>query len=189
MVACRKQIEPKPPRRSQPCGEGRQSAQFRPRFDPTPTDRFAVHPREDNTLTPAVAQNAAQEPLPQSKRSTLPPYNWSAHQTRAVGLRVATDRVLVELIRMAFADIGDVFDEHGAVILLAELPPGIRSAIAEYRVRRYRNGTYTVSVRLHSKLPALTALGRYLGIFGCRPARATRARLLLADPQPKGDLR
>jgi hypothetical protein len=189
MVACRKRTEPKPPRRAQRCGEGRRSAQFRPRVDPAPTDRFAVHPREDNTLTPAVAQDAAQEPLPQSKRSTLPPCNRSARQTRPTGLRVATSRVLEELARIAFADIGDVFDQHGAVIPFADLPPGIRSAIAEYRVRHYRNGTNTDSVRLHSKLPALTALGRHLGIFGGSPDRATRARLLLADPQPKGDVR
>jgi hypothetical protein len=97
--------------------------------------------------------------------------------------------VLEELTRIAFADIGDAFDRHGAVIPLADLSPGIRSAIAEYRVRRSRNGTYTVSVRLHSKLPALTALGRHLGIFGTRSDRATHARLFLADPQPKGDVR
>jgi hypothetical protein len=96
---------------------------------------------------------------------------------------------LVELTRIAFADIRDVFDRHGAVIPFAGLPPGIRSAIAEYRVRRSRNGTCKVSVRLHSKLPALTALGRHLGIFGGRPDRAPHARLLLADPQPQRDVR
>src|SRR5262249_3133030 len=85
-----------------------------------------------------------------------------------VKLRLATSRVLAELARIAFADIGDVFDARGAVIPFADLPPAVRAAIAEYRVRRYRNGSYSVSVRLHSKLPALAALGRHLGVFGHR---------------------
>ncbi len=89
---------------------------------------------------------------------------------------MATNRVLEELVRIAFSDIGDVFDAHGALISFADLPPGIRSAIAEYSVRRGRNGTYAVRVRLHSKLAALTALGRHLGMFGCGSDRVTLAR-------------
>jgi phage terminase small subunit len=89
---------------------------------------------------------------------------------------VATNRVLEELARIAFSDIGDVFDARGALIPFADLPPGIRSAIAEYRVRRGRNGTYTVRVRVHSKLAALAALGRHLGIFDRRSDRAALGR-------------
>src|SRR5688572_14580481 len=174
MVACCKQIEPKPSRRAQRCGEGRQSAQLRPRGDAGPTDRLAV-PQWDDTLIPTVAQNAAQEPSLRSKQSTPSAGGRSARQPRAADLRVATDRVLVELAQIAFSNIGDVFDEHGAVIPYADLPPGIRSAIAEYRVRHGRNGMYVVGVRLHSKLAALAALGRHLGIFGCRPDRVTVA--------------
>ena len=134
--------------------------------------------------SPTAAPHAAQEPLLRPKQSTPLSGSRSARQTRAAGLRVATNRVLVELARIAFADIGDVFDEHGAVIPFADLPPGIRSAIAEYRVRHGRNGTYTVCVRLHSKLAALTALGRHLGIFDCRSDRAILARCS-SRTQPK----
>jgi hypothetical protein len=85
-----------------------------------------------------------------------------------VKLRLATQCILVALARIAFADIRDVFDDHGAVIPFADLPPAVRPAIAEYRVRRSRNGKSSVRVRLHSKLPALAALGRHLGVFGRR---------------------
>lgn len=182
MVAIRERIKATPSRRGQRLSDYRQSPQFRqvgPSVDVGPTDRFAV-PLGVDTHIPTPAPNAAPEPRLETKQSTPPPCRRSARQPRSVGLRVATNRVLVELARIAFADISDVFDEHGAIIPFADLQPGIRSAIAEYRVCHGRNGSYTVCVRLHSKLAALTTLGRQLGMFGRCFDRATPARLLLA---------
>ena len=175
MVAIRKGIEPEPSRRDERFGEHRRPSRFEPSVETDSTDRFAV-PRGVDTLIPTVAPTTAQEPRPRSKQPASPAVGRAAFQTRPAELRAATDRVLDELARIAFADIGDVFDERGAVIPFADLPPGVRSALAEYRVRRSRNGTYVVSVRLHSKLAALTALGRHLGAFGRHSDRATLGR-------------
>jgi hypothetical protein len=89
---------------------------------------------------------------------------------------VATNRVIAQLARIAFADISDVFDEHDQIIPFADLPPRIRPAIAEYRVHRGKNGT-AFTVKLHSRLAALTALTRHLGLFDCHPNRVTPIQL------------
>ena len=185
MVAIRERIESKPSRRDECFGEHRWPSQFDPSIETGPADRFAI-PRDVDTLTPTPAPNAALEPRRRSKQSTPSAGRRSARQTNAMALRVATNRVLVELAQIAFADIGDVFDEHGAVIPFADLPPGIRSAIAEYCVHHGRNETYSVTVRLHSKLPALAALGRHLGMFGNCADHAPRARLLIANKTKGG---
>ena len=182
MVAIRERIEAIPSRRGQRLSDYPQSPQFRqvgPSVDVGPTDRFGV-PLGVDTLVPKAAPNAALEPRLETKQPAPPSGSRSASQTQSKGLLGATNRVLVELARIAFADISDVFDEHGAIIPFADLPPGIRPAIAEYRVRHGRKGTYTVCLRLHSKLAALTALGRHLGMFGRCFDHVTPARLLLA---------
>ena len=166
MVAIRERMEPKQSRRDELFGEHRWASRFEPGVD---------------TPIPTPVPNAALEPRRRSKQSTPASGSRSACQTRTGALRMATNRVLDELAQIAFADIGHVFDEHGAVIPFADLPPGIRSAIAEYSVYHGRNGTYSVTVRLHSKLPALAALGRYLGMFGNCAGHAPRARLRTAN--------
>lgn len=164
MVAILNLTEPKLPRRTRRAGTDLLSVQLRPCGEAGPTDRFAV-PWGVDTLAFPASSAADQALLLGSKRSTSPFGGRLARQTRALGLWLATRSVLAELSRIAFSDIGDVFDEQGEVIPFEDLPPAVRSAIAEYRVRRYRNGTYTVSVKMHSKVPALITLGRYLGAF------------------------
>lgn len=105
----------------------------------------------------------------------------SAGSNRAEQLRLMTNRVLAQLAQLAFADIGDVFDARGAVIPFAELPAGVRSAVAEYRVRHYRNGSSSVRVVMRPKVPALAALGAHLGAFSA--PEQTDSRLVLA-PAP-----
>jgi len=92
--------------------------------------------------------------------------------------------VIAALAEIAFSDIREVFGSDGRILPLAEIPPHTRRAIAEYKVRR-RTRTRTalngekvtetvevVSVRLHSKLAALAALGRYLGAFSTKNDRS-----------------
>lgn len=186
MVAILERVEPTPSRRDPRFGERRQSPQFTASLDAGPPDRFAA-PQGVDTLIPTVASNAAQEPQPRSKPSTPLSNTQLARQLQLAALREATNRVLVELAQIAFADIGDVFDKHGAVIPFADLPPGIRSAIAEYRVRHHRNGSSSILVRLHPKVPALAALARHLGICGrCfehEPSRVSRAADRPTEPR------
>lgn len=133
MVAIHERREPKLARRARRFGERWRAARFMASVDVGPTGRFAVRRRDVDTLVPTAAPNAAQEPPPRSKQPTPPPGSRAAHETRTAGLRAATSCVLAELARIAFADLGEVFDGHGGIIPLADLPPGIRSAIAEYR--------------------------------------------------------
>ena len=179
MVAICKRMGSKQSGRTLRIGEHQRPTQFRPSVDAGPPG-IVEGPRGAGTLIPTVTSNAPQESRSRSKQSTTPSVEQSLHHARAAQARVATDRVLVELVRIAFADIGDLFDEHGTVIPLVDLPPGIRSAVAEYSIRQSRNGTRVVRVRLHSKVTALTALGRRLGMFGTRCGRATLAQALVA---------
>jgi hypothetical protein len=96
--------------------------------------------------------------------------------------RMRANRVIAELSAIAFSDISKVFDSKGRTLPLDKIPPNTRRAIASYKVRlrtrtrtdpngkKVRESFEMISVRLHSKLPALHALGRYLGMFRERPA-------------------
>lgn len=118
----------------------------------------------------------APRPVPEAPRA--------AGTNRAEQLRHATNRVLVQLAQIAFADIGDVFDARGVVIPFADLPAGVRCAVAEYRVRQCRNGSRSVCVVMRPKLPALAVLGHHLGAFnGPEPASS---RLFMAPAASRG---
>jgi hypothetical protein len=62
-----------------------------------------------------------------------------------------------------------------------------RPAIAEYRAHRGNNGTGVVTVRLHSRLAALSVLGRHLGLFDHHADRVTLAQLSRNQTKRKGD--
>lgn len=89
-----------------------------------------------------------------------------AQQESTATLRLAIHRLLSVLARIAFADIRDVFDEHGVVIPFTQLPADVQLVIAEYRVRRQRNGKVSVHVKLRPKLPALAVLGHAVEVLG-----------------------
>jgi len=84
--------------------------------------------------------------------------------------QVERDRVLLELVRVAFSDIGEVLDwTSGEDITLrpkAEISPHHRAAIAEIAPRRFGKGA---RVKFHSKAHALDAIARHLGLFDKQP--------------------
>ena len=77
-------------------------------------------------------------------------------------LEVSAKRVLDELAKIAFHDVGDYYkkNQHGKEILknLDEMTPDQRAAIAEYDPS---NGY----IKLYSKDPSLDKLGKYLKLF------------------------
>ncbi len=78
-------------------------------------------------------------------------------------VHVDQDRVLREYIRIAFADIRQIVQWDDTTVTLrksSEVPPALGHAIAE--VQQTANG---VRVKLHSKLQALDALAKHLGLF------------------------
>jgi len=84
--------------------------------------------------------------------------------------QVERDRVLLELVRVAFSDIGEVLDwTSGDDITLrpkAVISPHHRAAIAEIAPGRMGKGP---RVRFHSKAHALDAIARHLRMFENQP--------------------
>jgi phage terminase small subunit len=101
---------------------------------------------------------------------------------KACDCRMNFNRVIAELAAIAFSDIRAVFDSNGHTLPLSEIPPRTRRAIASYKVRlrtythigrdgkKVTETAESVSVSFYSRIPALDALGRYLGMFRERPA-------------------
>lgn len=84
--------------------------------------------------------------------------------------QVGRDRVLIELVRVAFSDIGEVLDwTSGDDITLRskdQISPHHRAAIAEIAPRRYGKGP---RIKFHNKAQALEAIARHLGLFEKQP--------------------
>jgi len=93
-------------------------------------------------------------------------------------MAVTTERVIRELARIAFADIGRIMTWSGEELIAtpsALLAEDDRAAIAEIAVVKRKNGDVAARVVLHDKERALEALCRFLGLFGPRAAYATGA--------------
>jgi len=80
--------------------------------------------------------------------------------------QVARERVLMELARVAFSDIGEVLDWTGDDDITlrpkAEISPHHRAAIAEIAPRRLGKGP---RIKFHNKARALDTLARILGVY------------------------
>lgn len=92
-----------------------------------------------------------------------------AMECRAEAAGVEAVRVLQELARIAFADIGQLFDATGRLKPLNQLDPEHRAAIRSLQIttREMDSGTLErkVAVQIWDKLVALEKLARHLGLF------------------------
>jgi len=112
--------------------------------------------------------------------------------TQAEDARIEAARVLAELGRVAFSDIGRIAEWDGEGMALksnAEIAPADRAAIAELAGPGQRSGA---RVRLHNKQRALDSIARHLGLYGrgsgngfadpaVREDAAERARRAMAE--------
>ncbi len=102
---------------------------------------------------------------------------------RAERTRIAADRIVLELARVALSDIGRIADwteEDGWVLRpFAELSDADRAAIARVRLR---DGD--VQIQLHDKIRALDTLGKYFKLWG-KHADKFPPRPAADDPQAK----
>src|SRR6185437_11306884 len=83
-------------------------------------------------------------------------------------LRLDADRVLAELVRIAFADIGNLVDWGPDGVTLKpkrELSADDRAAVAEVAAGAGKGGAGP-RLRLHSKPRALDAIARHFGLYG-----------------------
>jgi len=87
---------------------------------------------------------------------------------RAERMRLDADRVLAELVRIAFADIGNLVDWGPDGVTLKpkrELSADDRAAVAEVAAGAGKGGAGP-RLRLHSKPRALDAIARHFGLYG-----------------------
>ncbi len=95
---------------------------------------------------------------------------------------VTRERVLEELARVAFANLGKVGDWDGEVLTLAspgqlgDAEAASVAALTLYRAKRMQAAT----IRLHTKTEAIAALARYFGLFDepKAPRQSGRERLM-----------
>jgi phage terminase small subunit len=83
-------------------------------------------------------------------------------------LDLSAERVLMELSRIAFADVRQLFDGQGQLKAVPELPPELAAAVRSMTRRSVTEGGSTreqVQVRLWDKVAALTLLCKHLGLF------------------------
>jgi len=103
---------------------------------------------------------------------------------RAERMRITTDRVLLEIARIAFADIGRIADWGPDGLTLAPksaITEDDRAAIAELGA-----GSAGPRLRLHNKQRALENIARHLGLFGRTAARFAPPRP--ADERPAREI-
>lgn len=89
-------------------------------------------------------------------------------------IKVDTDFVLKELIKLATFDIQDIYDEDGNIKPVQDLPETVRKAIATIEVEELyagrglarKNVGRNVKIKFWDKSKALENLGRYLKMFG-----------------------
>ena len=85
-----------------------------------------------------------------------------AQAQREERLDIQADRVMIELARIAFADVTDVIQIRGGEVTVkdtSELSEGQRAAIAA--IEETKSG---LKVRMHSKAQALESLAKHFGL-------------------------
>jgi len=91
-----------------------------------------------------------------------------ALRERSERTRVTQDRVLLELARIAFADIANFLRyNHGKVTLVPfdKLSADDRAVISQVTEVAHPDGSSSVQLRFHKKLDALNAIAKHLGMF------------------------
>ena len=85
----------------------------------------------------------------------------AAELSRRTG--VTAERVISEIAKIAFANIGDIVDPDTGK-LLEEVKRADASAVAGIRIKRGEDYD-EYEVKMHDKIKALDQLGKYLGLF------------------------
>lgn len=88
-------------------------------------------------------------------------------------LNLKTEALLKEYVTIAFFNVQSLYDDDGKLIPLHQLPPHIAAAVESIDIKETYTGTgenrtlssKQVKVKPHSKLDALNALAKHLGLF------------------------
>ncbi len=90
-------------------------------------------------------------------------------------LELQVETVLREYQRLAFSDIGALFDARGKLLPVESMPENARRAVASIKTRRFVEGSgdaaqlvETTEIRLWPKLDALHKLAEHLDLFASK---------------------
>jgi len=97
----------------------------------------------------------------------------NANAIRARKTELTAERVLAEIVRIAFSDLGEVFTAEGALRPIGEIPEDARRALASVETVERQveadDGPVVRSVvrkvKLHDKLRALELAAKHLGLL------------------------
>jgi phage terminase small subunit len=100
-----------------------------------------------------------------------------AMDLRAARTQITADRVLVELAKMGFADVRDMFTDSDQIMSIKNLPNDIAAAIQSIEIVTKPDGTdeegnrsveYVHKIKLADKKSSLELLGKHLKLFADR---------------------
>lgn len=81
-------------------------------------------------------------------------------------IKLSQERVIEELVSVAFLDIRELFDHNGSLLNVKDFPENISRALAGIDLIASSDGTVsTKKIRLLDKIRALELLGKHLGMF------------------------
>jgi hypothetical protein len=101
-------------------------------------------------------------------------------------LEITHDMILRELAKVAFANMGNYYDEYACLKRLKDLTVDEKAAIAYYDFVEiqdgdgYRVGTQS-KIKLHNKMSALDKIARHLGFYGVAGVKNQEARIKSQD--------
>lgn len=92
-----------------------------------------------------------------------------AMNQRSQETEITAKRVLQEIAKMAFLDIGEAYDDKGKLLSPKDMPENIRRAVAGIEVNEISVGDVVIGetkkVKFHDKSKGLEMLGRHLKLF------------------------
>lgn len=83
---------------------------------------------------------------------------------RAAKIEITAERVLQEIAKMAFANMQDLYDEHGILKPISELPREVAAAVQSVKVN-LTEACAVQEVKLWDKKGSLELLGKHLVLF------------------------
>ena len=88
-----------------------------------------------------------------------------AEAERSARTGITADRVLEELARLAFSDMGDFAEWGGADVVLKQSSEVDTRCVLEVKETPMKSGGKALGIKLHDKAAALKLAGQHVGLF------------------------
>jgi phage terminase small subunit len=80
-------------------------------------------------------------------------------------INATSQAVLEEIQKVAFASMGDYFDEHGKLKPMHQVDDDAKAALWHYTLTEDKSGNTTIKIRMANKLGALEKMARILNMY------------------------